>query len=250
MRLAVFSDIHGNLAALEAVLADVAAQGPVDHLWCLGDLAAMGPYPAQCIQLLAARPEVQVIEGNTDRYLRTGYRPPMSPPTEDKWGTYAQATRRRDEAFTWALEQFSWAEFDFLAKLKTELSLEVPGYGWLIGFHAAPGDDEKTLPPETEAHELRDALLDREGHLAFGGHTHKAMDRDLGEWRFINPGSVGLPFDGDPRAAYALVTFEGAQASVDLRRVDYDREGLIAAAQAMAFPRTEWLAERLRTGQG
>jgi predicted phosphodiesterase len=250
MRLAVFSDVHGNVEALQAVLADLEALGGADEWWCLGDLAAFGPNPAECIQAIQALPNLKVIQGNTDRYLTTGVRPSMPTPDAETWPKYAVQTLGRDQAFTWTLERLAWPEFEYLAGLKTDLSLELAGYGWAIGFHAIPGDDEgMALNPASEAHLMRDALLDREGSLAFGGHTHLAMDRDLGDWRIINPGSVGFPFDGDPRAAYALVSLEEGRLSVDLRRVDYDREAVIAKLEAADHPMKVRGVHRLRTGQ-
>lgn len=250
MRLAIISDIHGNIEALEAVLADLESAGGADHLWCLGDLAAFGLNPSECIQRVRQLPEIKVIQGNTDRYLTAGVRPTMPTPDAESWAKYAYRTARRDQAFTWALERMTWEDYEYLAGLKTDLALELEGYGWVIGFHAIPGDDEaNTLNPAAEPHHMLDALLDREGSIAFGGHTHLAMDRDLGRWRVVNPGSVGIPFDGDPRAAYAVLTWDGTQLEIDLRRVEYDRDALIARFEASDHPMKERGVHRLRTGQ-
>lgn len=247
MRLAVLSDIHGNLDALEAVLYDLQAQGGADHLWVLGDLAAFGPDPSTCIQTVRELPEVKVIQGNTDRYLVTGVRPRIPNPTEENWGTLPALLQERDATFTWTLTQLNWEEGEYLMKLGTDLSLEIDGYGWVVGFHAVPGDDEGMLTPETPDHDVRDALLDREGRLAFGGHTHIPMDRDLGDWRMVNPGSIGFPFDGDSRAAYALVNFENGTAEVNIRRVAYDIEAVITKLQQQDHPMLDTVARRLRT---
>jgi len=246
MRLAVLSDIHGNLDALQAVLADLQTVGGADHTWILGDLAAFGPNPAECIQTVMNIPDAKVIAGNTDRYLITGDRPRMFKAEEASWGRFAAKTQDRDRAFVWALERLGWAEAEFLQKLGTDLALEIEGYGWAVGFHAVPGDDEGIITPQTPDSDILDALLDREGRLAFGGHTHIPMNRDLGHWRMVNPGSVGLPFDGDTRAAYALVTFEDGDATVDIRRVAYDVEAVIAKLAAGDYPSFDLMARRLR----
>ncbi|MBN1965561.1 MAG: metallophosphoesterase family protein, partial [Anaerolineae bacterium] len=89
--------------------------------------------------------------------------------------------------------------------------------------------------------------------LAFGGHTHRAMDRQLGDdhttWRFVNPGSVGMPMDGDQRASYALVAFTDGEAAVDIRRVAYDVDAVITTLEQQQHPAIGWIGERLRTAQ-
>ena len=246
LRLAVLSDIHGNLDALQAVLADLESSGGADHIWVLGDLSAFGPDPGACIQAVKAIPDAKVIHGNTDRYLFTGVRPLMPEPVEDKWESMPKITRLRDAVFSWSLEHIGWEEIDYLMKLPTDLSMEVEGYGWIVGFHAIPGNDEGVLLPDASEHEIRDALLDREGRLAFGGHTHLPADRDTGDWRFVNPGSVGLPYDGDNRASYAVITFEDDVAAVDIRRIAYDVETVIAKLEAGGYPALEMQSRRLR----
>lgn len=246
MRLAVLSDIHGNLNALQAVLTDLEAKGGADLTWVLGDLAAFGPHPAVCIQTVREIKDAKVIQGNTDRYIVTGQRHKMPQVTEENWSTRAAETRERDVTFTWALERLGWEDLKYLQELGTDLWHEVEDYGWVIGFHAAPGDDEGYLLPDTPDHDIRDALLDREGRLALGGHTHRAMNRDVGNWRMVNPGSIGFPFDGDPRAAYAVLTFEAGTVKVDLRRVPYDIEATIKALAEDNFPALDLMARRLR----
>ena len=92
--------------------------------------------------------------------------------------------------------------------------------------------------PEEEA---RDALLDRSGKLAIGGHTHLVMDRMLGNWRVINPGSVGLSFRDVTKAEWALITFENGAANVDLRTVPYDFQAVLADMAAVNYPHPAWL---------
>jgi putative phosphoesterase len=249
MRLAILSDIHGNLPALQAVLADLEAQGGADKIWVLGDLAAFGAQPAECIQILRDLPNSQTIRGNTDRYLCYGHRPKFKAPhDEESWNTFAQRIARADHDLRWGMEHLTWAEAEFLLKLDSALGLEVEGFGWVLAYHAAPNDDESLLPPDVDEDTLADALLDAEGRLIFGGHTHLPMDRTVGYKRMVNPGSVGLPFDGDPRAAYLIASFTGAEVALTWRRVDYEREAALAQAEALGWPNMETLSRRLRTG--
>jgi predicted phosphodiesterase len=240
MRLAVLSDIHGNLHALETVLADLKATGGADQTWILGDLAVFCPEPVACIRAIRSLPEAKVIQGNTDRYLVTGRRPAMSPLTINTWPHWAAQTHERDLNFNWTLEQLGWEEAQYLLNLEIDLALNVEGYGKVVGFHGAPGDDERVLLPNTSDAEILDALRNREGRLAIGGHTHRPMDRSLASWRIVNPGSVGFPFEDDKRASYALLTFAGDQVQVDFRRVEYDLGAVLAALKEAQHPAIDW----------
>jgi predicted phosphodiesterase len=235
LRLAVLSDIHGNLVALEAVLADLKQAGGADKTWVLGDLCAFGPRPVECLQVIRELPNAKVISGNTDRYLVTGERPSDRPKDEAEWRALPDKLRQREANFAWTVSKLSFADYEFLTKLRHELSLEAPGYGWLIGYHGAPGDDERIILPDTPAEEALDQMLDREARLGFGGHTHTPMDRDLGTWRLVNVGSVGMPKDMS-RANYALVTIDDGTANVDLRNVEYDLQAVATDMQQLDHP--------------
>lgn len=244
MRLAVFSDIHGNLIALEAVLADLASVGEVDLIWCLGDLVTGAARPAACVQRVRqlvedyGKDKMQVIGGNTDRYLLTGERMPMPILTEETWQDRSQTFASRDALFNWSLSKLSWEDYEFLSKINgRELYTWVEGYGGVLGVHAVPGSDEPlSLGPDTSDEEARDALLDREGRLCLAGHTHHRMDRDVKTWRIINPGSVGWTFTQPGLAEWALLTFEDGDLTVDLRAVPYDVEAAIAEANTLGHP--------------
>ncbi|MGB7337350.1 MAG: metallophosphoesterase family protein, partial [Phototrophicaceae bacterium] len=214
MRLAVFSDIHGNLTAFDAVLADLASVGEVDLIWCLGDIAAWGTRPAECVAKLRelhehyGKDKFKVIGGNTDRYLVTGKRPEARSANDEEGFQKRQVNfAQRDNLLNWALSQFTWEDYEFIAKtIGRELYTRVDGYGDVIGYHAIPGDDDATsLNLDTPQEEAEDALLDRSGRLAIGGHTHKVMDRTLGNWRVLNPGSVGLSFTDAHYAEWMLI---------------------------------------------
>jgi predicted phosphodiesterase len=235
MRLAVFADIHGNLLALEAVLADLEAHGGADKTWVLGDLANYGPRPVECIQRIQGLPNVEVISGNGDRYLTTGVRSAIQPVDEKRWPALADELTNREAFIVWTLRQLDYAHFQFLSSLPGELELHVPGYGWVLGYHGTPGDDEGLLPPDMSEDEALDFFMDREGRMGIGAHTHRPMDRDLGAWRLVNVASVGLSL-GDRRAWYALITFEAGVAQVDLRPVEYDIDAHIADMHARGCP--------------
>lgn len=256
MRLAVLSDVHGNLVALEAVLADLHAAGGADKLWLLGDYAAFGARPSECIQRLKALMDewgegnAAAIRGNTDRYLVTGTRPANKPADDEAaFGKLATARRAWAANLEWGLEQLTFSDYEWLTKLRGEVDLEAQGYGWVIGYHGTPGDDEGALTPETPLDAADDALMEREGRLGIGAHIHVQMDRPLTRWRAINIGSVGMSFDMPGYAQYGLFTFENGDVQVDLRPVPYDVESVIADLQVRGYPSVEAAAKRLREGQ-
>src|SRR5260221_2310841 len=182
-RLAILSDIHGNLRALEAVLGDLKQAGGADITWVLGDLCAFGPRPAECLQMVRDIPKVHVMAGNTDRYLMTGQLPMSRPKDEAELQQPGAKQREVASTFAWAVDRLSFADYEYLAKLHHGLDFEAPGYGWVIGYHGSPGDDEYILLPDTPDEEVIDQFLDAEGRLGFGGHTHMPMDPYLGHCR-------------------------------------------------------------------
>ena len=253
MRLAVFGDIHGNLPAFRAALADMDSCGEFDEIWCLGDLAALGGEPSECIQLVMRRREelgerFKLIGGNTDRYLATGARIAFpAPKDESDYAAHRDAILNMSAVYAWNMRQLGWDEFALLRDtVGKELRLDVAGYGRVIGFHAIPGDDESTsLRPDSPDEEAADALLDRAGRLALCGHTHVAMDRELDGWRVVNPGSVGMSASNPGCAEWALLEWTDRALSVDLRRVAYDMDAALAGWAARGHPRIEWLRGRL-----
>jgi predicted phosphodiesterase len=245
-RLAVLSDVHGNLRALEAVLADVQAQGAPDAYWVLGDVVAFCPWPAETLARLRALPNVAFLQGNTDRYLVTGRRPAAPVQSLDDWAQMPTTLAERDSNFRWTVERISYSDYGFLRDLPSRLEMEVPGYGHIVAVHATPNDDEACIFPDTPDDEVRPHLASLETRLLLYGHTHRPVDRVVDSVRLVNDGSVGLPLDGDPRSAYALLDFEDGQCSITIRRVTYDREAVIAELERIEHPARAWVGRILR----
>ena len=247
-RLAVLSDIHGNLLALEAVLADIQAQAqnaPAAY-WVLGDLVAFCPWPAESLARLRALPNVAFLQGNTDRYLVTGRRPAAPVRSLEDWARMPATLAARDANFRWIVEHLSYADYEFLRDLPPRLEMEVPGYGRIVAVHATPNDDETNLRPDTPDDQVRPHLAGLDVRLLLYGHTHRPVDRVVDSIRLVNAGSVGLPLDGDPRPAYALLDFEGDRCNVTIRRVEYDPEAVIAELERVEHPGRAWAGRILR----
>ena len=253
MRIAVFSDIHGNEMAFRAALADLSAQGDADQIWLLGDYAAAGPRPAQCVRLCLellqtrGKKRLRYISGNTDRYLVHGERKALAAVANE-----AELQERRLQIsevsanLDWTLAQLSWEEYDFLrAGVGAEIAQEQAGYGWCYGYHAVPGDDEAQLRPETPDDLVLDFLLEREGRLGIGGHIHQQYDRRVAGWRLLNPGSVGCAADYPGRAAWALLDFKGGEIQLTLRAVPYDTDAYRQQLAASGFPNPQYILSGL-----
>lgn len=252
MRLAVFSDIHGNLSALESALADLEAIGGADQIWHLGDYCAFGLQGSQVIARLRqqqadlGKDRVQFIGGNTDRYLVTGERFKLSPLEDESAFKKAPHIRQTvDSVLNWNLSQLSWEDYQWLTGLLgKELSLTVPDYGAVVGFHAVPGNDETFLDANTPDEQASDYLLDREGRLAIYGHIHTQLKRDLGAWQLVNVGSVG-----DSKtvgmAHWGLFMFTDNKVEIDLRQVSFDTQPLVTMIEQSDFPHQQWLLTRL-----
>jgi diadenosine tetraphosphatase ApaH/serine/threonine PP2A family protein phosphatase len=243
MRVAVVSDIHGNRHAFEAVL-DAIESSDCEELWCLGDLVGYGAEPDACVEL--ARQQAAVcLAGNHDMGVR---------------GTIPLEDFSRGAAFAaqWTQETITPETLEFLCTLEPQLLDEPVGL-----YHASPRDPVWEYVLSTLQAEL---CLDAQGHrVCLIGHSHVALsfwrppgapatgqtrvvDEELdlseGEW-LVNPGSVGQPRDGDPRAAWLELDLDGWSAVY--RRNEYDIEGAAAAIRAARLP--DSLAERLAYGQ-
>lgn len=245
-RLAILSDTHGNLPALEAVLADIERQGQPDFYWVLGDLVAFFPWPGETLARLRSLPKVSFLQGNTDRYLVTGRRPLAPVRSPEDWARMPGFLEMRDALFRWTVGRLTWEEYLFLRDLPTRLEMDIPSYGPIVAVHAVPGDDEANVFPDTPDEQILPYLSGLGARLLVYGHTHRSLDRWVGEVHLVNGGSVGLSLDGDPRAGYALLDFSGPECTVALRRVAYDVESVIAELERVEHPARLWLTSILR----
>lgn len=204
-------DIHGNLAALEAVLADAETAGATSYLLG-GDYAAFGPWPRETAERLEDLPTVARIRGNAERWLREE---PEAP---------ADAKQFLDAALTAARDSLGPALVTRLYELP-ELA-EVDG---VLVCHGSPLSDIESFAPEAQAGEERMLVGEAKRTILFG-HSHQQFQRPgPNDTMLVNPGSVGMPLDGDSRAAWAL--YESGR--ILFRRTQYDIER--AAVQMRSY---------------
>ena len=234
--LAVLSDIHGNLPALEAVLAELERE-EVDQLVTLGDVA-LGPQPAETVALVRAL-GCPVVRGNWDAWTLEGF----PPANGDPW-------RKFVEQGEWWAGKLSAADLGFLRTFVPRTELRLDGVA-VLAFHGSPRSDDDLILATTPDDELLRLFAGFEHPLMLGGHTHVQLVRVVEGTLFLNPGSVGLPFRGlphgelqriSPWAEYALVRVEGERLSVELRRAPYDVEGMLEHTIASGAPHAEWWA--------
>ncbi|HEY5317060.1 MAG TPA: metallophosphoesterase family protein, partial [Solirubrobacteraceae bacterium] len=201
-------DVHGNLPALEAVLADAASTGASS--WVLGgDYALFGPWPAETVAALRSLTDATWIRGNGERWIG---RPADAPQDEVVQG-----------AISACRESLGTGVVGELASLPEQTIL-----GSTRFCHASPVSDVRSFQPSAAEDETELLAGVGESRLVFG-HTHLPFRRQGATGvELINPGSVGMPFDGDPRAAYAIITGDG---HVEHRRVPYDHEASAAAVR-------------------
>jgi len=233
MRILVISDIHANWPALEAVL----AAESFDELMVGGDLVSYGPHPREVVEAVRAR-DGAVVRGNHDNALahRVDCRcAPASKPL-------AEATRNVHA------DMLSEEQRDYLGALPLTASRSIAGLR-IFSTHASPREHlfRYTLTPDAPEEHLRAEIAGVDADVILLGHTHFPMIRRIGNRTVVNPGSVGQPRDGDPRASYAVIE----DGRVELRRAAYDVER--TARDLRAFPVPPAIAEPLisilRTGR-
>lgn len=221
--IAVISDIHGNLWALQAVLQDLDRLGP-SQVIVAGDLALGGPRPAECVELVRRR-GYPAIRGNTDEWLTS-------------------APDAITDAISWAAAQLSDADRRYLTSLP--FLWRVPDEsGDLVVVHATPWSISDVIPPDAPEQLVHRVFAETNAAAMAYGHIHIAYVREIGGKLLVNPGSVGLPFDGDQRASYATLSVGEKRWRAALRRVAYDAAAAVQALRGSGNPEAERFARRL-----
>ena len=256
------SDVHGNEVALRAVLDD-AASCLVDRWWVLGDLVLSGPRPAEVLGILRSLPRVEMLRGNTDRYVLTGEQPAPH-------ATAADAARSVDlvERYGLMAAGIGWTRgvlsqaglLETLTTLPGQLRLGLPDGTRILGVHASPDADAGPgIEPGISDDDLGRALAGCAADVVIGGHTHRATDRLVNGIRALNPGSTGIP-RRPGEASWLLLEFtDGPELRdnpaggtvvglrAEHRMVPFDVDAVVRDLHARLHPNTEFL-EAILTG--
>jgi predicted phosphodiesterase len=238
MRLGAIADVHGNVAALRAVVEDGTRLG-VERWWALGDLVLFGPRPVEVIEVLLALARVDFVHGNTDRYVVTGEQPAPHATASDAVGDLDLVER-----FGAMSAQIGWTRgalcqaghIDWLATLADLQQLELADGTNLLGVHASPnGDDGPGIDTKLTDEQLSTLLDGSDADLVVGGHTHDPTDRRVGSKRALNPGSVGLP-RGSGGASWMLIETDDHGTRIEHRRAPFDVSEVVADLHARRYP--------------
>jgi predicted phosphodiesterase len=217
MRVAALYDVHGNLPALDAVLAEVERERP-DAVVLGGDVVA-GPMPAETLARARSLATARAIRGNADRIA-----------LEHRSG------RRGDEGGlgVWVAQRLTDDDARYLEQLPLTLTLDVDGLGRTCFCHATPRDDEEIFIERDDDEVVSGLLAGTAESTIVCGHTHVQFDRRVGPWRVVNAGSVGMPFDTGSGARWAMLGPD-----VELRVTEYDTDEALRLLRASAGDRAE-----------
>ena len=229
MKVAALYDIHANLPALEAVLAEVEREAP--DLIVIGGDVASGPLPAETVERLQALGDgARYVMGNTDREMVDAFDSGDEPPED---------ARSWEVVDRWAAGHLSRSQRDFLDSFELTLHLDVDGLGPTLFCHGSPRSDEERITAITPEGRMKPILEGVEEDVVVCGHTHHQFDRRMLGKRVINAGSVGMPYQGAAAAFWALL---GSDAR--LRRTDYDIEAAVGQMRAGGMPEVDELMLR------
>jgi predicted phosphodiesterase len=234
VRLGLIADIHGNLPALDAVLAEIRREG-VDRIVCLGDIS-IGPQPVETLERVRSL-GCPVIMGNWDAWFVDGM-----PQLDGRLGEVLGDLR------TWSVEQLSSEQRQYLTEFHPTVEVPLAGGATLLAFHGSPRSFEDMILATTPEGELEEMFAGRTALVLAGGHTHFQLFRRFGDAVLLNPGSVGLPFrpprsgimEIAPWAEYALVDHDGNGLSIELRRTAFDLDALLREMRERGMPHAEW----------
>ncbi len=240
MKIAIFADIHGNLPAFQAVLAEIDSHRP-DEIICGGDVITKGPHPAECLALLRER-SIRTIIGNTD----------------------LRALNRDGDMESWNDDRLTVDAAEYLKGLPMKIRITPPNGRSpdddLLLVHSTPRDvnDVLVLQPHpikqggvfgsaTAENEAVEMLAGERANLIVYGHIHYISQGSVSSQRVESIGAVGFPFDGDVRAAYALAEWDGSNWQLEHKRVAYDRQPVMQDILNSDMPNKERYAKMLDT---
>ena len=211
MKFGVISDIHANLPALNAVLQH-AQQHNIKTIYNLGDMLGYGAFPDQVINELKSNNIISIL-GNYDRKVLKVKK------KADKWSKSKKTLKWL--AFKWAYDKLSPDNLIYLHSLPETRRIKYENLNILL-VHGSPASRQEPIYQKTSDERLAELAKMAEADIVFCGHTHQSLVKHFNRTFFINPGSVGRQNDGDPRAAYAIITINKSEVSIHQFRLPYN----------------------------
>ena len=252
MRIIALSDVHGNLPALQAVLA--AIEGTPDMVIVAGDSVGFGPRSPEVLELLRSQ-DCRLVKGNVDDYV-------ANPSSIERLYQFADQEVSSGRPFRpllplpaiaestrWTRSQLSEQQLDFLNRLPFSISVEpVPGRRLKV-VHANPHDLERPIVQKSPDAELLPMLSGLDIDILLFGHSHNPFQRMMGNTLLLDVASLGFPTDGCSDAPYAEITFSEGEWHVGLHRVAYDTEATVSLIEASSMPNKDMVLALLRTAR-
>ncbi len=241
-RIAFLGDIHGNVAALDAAMVEIDRERP-DWVAVTGDLVMNGPRPSEAVARVRELEQAGavVVQGNTDVAVADFDYSAAFPWMDDVPDTHRAATE-------WAHEQLSDDDLDWLRRLPSERRIGLDDSMVLI-CHGGPGSQAQGLTVDLDPSETLRLLARTDARVIGCGHTHIAEVREVGRKLILNPGSCGYAFDGDPNAAWAMLTIDDdGEPSGELRRATYDATAVANELSERGLPGDVYRAATVRRG--
>ncbi len=237
MRIAVLSDIHANVQALEAVMNDIVNQ-QCEHVFCLGDLALAGPQPKEVMDYVMQQQGAwTIIQGNTDKMIAQ-YGPEVVEFLEAQYPVMANAIA--DD-----ITLLDDSHRAFLEGLPPQLSLDVEGCSVLL-VHGSPRANNEDILPEMPLEEVEEIISGTKEKLILCGHTHIPCGYQTNtNQTVVNVGSVGRPMTEQPKACYAIIDFSQGSFEIRHRFVDYDNQTAAKIMTERGFMGADRLADLL-----
>jgi len=225
VKIALLGDVHANLPALDSVLAHASSQN-VSAIWNTGDFLGYGAFPNEVVESLRQAGAISIL-GNYDLKV-LGFKE-----KDKKWRKNKRAEKYL--AFQWAYQNLSRENRRYLKSLPEQRQLELAGKSVLL-THASPESNEEPLGPATPQERLIELAHLAGTDVVICGHSHQPFSRTVANTLFINPGSVGRPDDGDPRACYAILEAAQVELHVGHYRLEYDLYRAVTGIRENGLP--------------
>lgn len=230
LKIAVLSDIHGNAAALKSVLERIKSDG-ISKLIILGDVVLKGPMPAESLRLLR-NDEFEIlawIKGNTDLWF------------------WEEVALDNEPYFRYAKAALCDEELSFIKALPERSSLNICAYS-ILCVHGTPKSIVQAIDGSVSKEYIEDSISGVNEDIILCGHSHEAYIGEVQGKKIFNAGSVGNPLDGDNRASYGIIDFDGSEVKLLNMRLEYDFEEIIEAAKERSFPNAESYEKVIKKG--